>query len=252
MKKDYQLDYASGKAQMYNQASREQKAWRIIKTFEDFFGAGNLKNLTVLDIGCSTGIIDNVLAKKFKKVVGIDIDKKAVKFAQQKFKRKNLEFRVKNALNVNHQDSRFDVIICAHVYEHVPNSQKLFEEIYRLLKPGGVCYLAAINRLWPWEVHYDLPFLSWLPKPLAHWYVRLAGKANSYYENPKTYWGLKKITKDFERIEFTQKILRKPKKFGYHDLLPSFHPFTFIVWFLAPLAKYFSPTFFWLLQKEKQ
>jgi ubiquinone/menaquinone biosynthesis C-methylase UbiE len=245
---NYQFNYAAGRPQMYYKQTRERKALRIIKMLENFLGKEILKKLSVLDIGSSTGIIDNFLAKRFKKVTGIDIDKEAVSFAKKRFKRKNLEFYINDAMNLSFKNDKFDIVICTQVYEHVPNAKKLFSEIYRVLKPGGICYLAATNRLWPWEPHYDLPFLSWLPKMAANFYVRLAGKADKYYESPKSYWGLQKLTQKFEISEFTQEILKKPKEFGFEDKIKgSLVP---ISWTLAPLAKYLAPTFFWLLIKE--
>lgn len=246
---NYQLNYAAGRPQMYDKQARENKALRIIKTLENFLGKEKLKKLSVLDVGSSSGIIDNFLANKFKKVVGIDIDKKAVMFARRKFNRKNLTFKVDDAINLSFKNEKFDVVICAQVYEHVPDAKKLFSEIYRVLSPGGVCYLAAINGLWPWEPHYNLPFLSYLPKSIANLYVRLFKKAQKYYENPKSYWELKKLTKEFKKIEYTQKILRKPKFFGYGNIITGIWlPAAYL---LSPLSKYFAPTFFWLLVKEK-
>jgi SAM-dependent methyltransferase len=34
-------------------------------------------------------------------------------------------------------DACFDVVICNHVLEHVPDDRKALSEIYRVLKPGG-------------------------------------------------------------------------------------------------------------------
>ena len=239
----YQVDYAAGRKQMYDIASREQKGIRMIKTLGEYFGHEKLKRLSVLDVGASTGIIDNVLAGKFKSVIGIDIDKEAIKHAKENFKKSNLKFKVDDAMKLSFADQSFDVVICAHVYEHVPSDKKLFEEIYRVLKPGGVSYLAAVNALWPWESHYDLPFLSWLPKKWANWYVRISGKAKEYYETPKNYWQLRRMLNIRFRIyEYTQKIIDSPETFGYPKSWNLFGPVSF-------LAIYFSPTLFWILEK---
>lgn len=248
MNKNYQLDYAAGRPQMYEKAAREKRAKRVAKLLGDYFGKGKLRRLTLLDIGASTGIIDNVLSKSFKKVVGIDIDKKAIEFAKKNFKRKNLIFEIGDAINLPFKNKSFDVVVCMHVYEHVPDQQKLFGEIYRVLKPGGVCYLAAQNKLWPWEPHYNLPFLSWLPRSATDFLLQRLRKAKEYYESPKTYWGLKQLTKEFQALEYTQKILRHPKEFGYDNVLNP--PISYISYLLSPLAKLFSPTFFWLLVKK--
>lgn len=237
----YQLEYASGRPQMYDHTSRASRAKRIVKLLAKHYDLKILSKLTVLDVGASTGIIDNELATTFKKVVGIDIDKGGIEFAKKKFKKKNLQFKIGDAMNLKFGNESFDVVICAQVYEHVPSAKRLFDEIYRVLKPGGACYLAAINKLWPWEPHYNLPFLSWLPKSLANKYVSTMGKANTYYETPMSYWQLENLTEKFKRIDFTPKILSNPKNFGYsHKSIPT--P-------LSQILRFFTPTFFWLLIK---
>ncbi|QQG47061.1 MAG: class I SAM-dependent methyltransferase [Candidatus Woesebacteria bacterium] len=237
----YQENYASQRTQMYDRKSRELKGLRIVKTLGDFFGDDNLKYKKVLDIGASTGIIDNVLAKHFKKVTGTDIDKEAIKFAQNKFRSSNLRFEIEDAMKLSFKKSSFDIVICTHVYEHVPDPKKLFSEIYRVLKPNGVCYLAAQNKLWPMEAHHDLLFLSYLPKPLADIYIKIFRGKDEYYEHPMSYWELKNVLKKFEINEYTVAIMLFPKKFGYN--LP------FFSFLFAPIAKYFAPTLFWILEK---
>lgn len=238
--KTYQRSYAATKSQMYDQRSRVQKAIRMIKTLEDYLGKDNLSKLSLLDIGSSTGIITNSLAPFFKKVVGIDIDKGAIEYAKKTFQRGNLTFEQGDSMKLKFASYSFDVVICAQIYEHVPDPQKLFQEIYRVLKPGGVCYLAAVNKFWPIEPHYNLPFLSFLPKALANYYVRLTSKGNSYYETLLSYWQLKNLTKDFIRNEYTEKILKNPSEFGYN--IPNLGIFSY-------LGKYFAPTLFWILVK---
>ena len=39
--------------------------------------------------------------------------------------------------NLPFKDNTFDVILCNHVLEHIPNDTKAMEELYRVLKPGG-------------------------------------------------------------------------------------------------------------------
>ncbi|MCB0371831.1 MAG: class I SAM-dependent methyltransferase [Muricauda sp.] len=39
--------------------------------------------------------------------------------------------------NLPFEDNSFDVILCNHVLEHIPNDTKAMQELYRVLKPGG-------------------------------------------------------------------------------------------------------------------
>lgn len=39
------------------------------------------------------------------------------------------------------KDNSYDVIFCNHVLEHIPDDDKAMEELYRILKPGGMAIL---------------------------------------------------------------------------------------------------------------
>lgn len=46
------------------------------------------------------------------------------------------EFK-RDITNIKYKDCIFDVIICNHVLEHIPNDKKAMAELYRVLKVGG-------------------------------------------------------------------------------------------------------------------
>lgn len=39
--------------------------------------------------------------------------------------------------NIHYDDNYFDVILCNHVLEHIPDDDRAMKELYRVLKPGG-------------------------------------------------------------------------------------------------------------------
>jgi len=43
--------------------------------------------------------------------------------------------------NLPFQDNEFDVILCNHVLEHIPDDTKAMQELYRVLKPKGMAIL---------------------------------------------------------------------------------------------------------------
>jgi 2-polyprenyl-3-methyl-5-hydroxy-6-metoxy-1,4-benzoquinol methylase len=144
-------EYQSNFSELYPEAAipeaRRRKAVTILRVIEDYFGAGiELSSLRVLDVGASTGVMDRVLAEHFGYVLGLDIDRAAIERAMVANDLANLEFRVGNGLALDIPAESFDVVICAHVYEHVPDPDRLLSEIWRVLKPGGLCYFAAGNR----------------------------------------------------------------------------------------------------------
>lgn len=48
-------------------------------------------------------------------------------------------------------DNQFDLIICSHVLEHIPDDRKAMAEMHRILKPGGNALILV--PLWPSEKH---------------------------------------------------------------------------------------------------
>ena len=40
--------------------------------------------------------------------------------------------------NLPFEDNTYDIIFCNHVLEHIPNDTKAMQELYRVLKPGGM------------------------------------------------------------------------------------------------------------------
>jgi len=154
-----------------------------------------------------------------------------------------------NALRTSFPDGSFEVVVCNQMYEHAPDAYQLLQEIYRLLVPGGVCYFGAVSRLTPIEPHYRLPFLSWLPKPIAHLYMRAAGKGERYYENLRTYWGLKALLSDFVVHDYTLKVIGDPDKFNARDMIPKGSLLDCIPLFVWQLAYSILPSYIFILRK---
>ena len=48
-----------------------------------------------------------------------------------------------NITDIGFPDAEFDVVICNHVLEHVPEDKVAMGEMFRVLKPGGVAYMTG-------------------------------------------------------------------------------------------------------------
>lgn len=249
-KYEYQLGFSDKHSgQMYDYSIREWKANKMLAVLRDYLG-DRLDTLLALDVGCSTGIMDNFISPNFKKLYGVDIDAPAVSYAHSNFNSDKLTFSVQDSMNLAFAENTFDIVICSQIYEHVPDSGRLMEEINRVLKPGGVCFFFAGNRIILIEEHYNLPLLSVVPKRLAHIYLRITGKGNYYYENHLTYWQLKRLVSSFEIIDYTGKVIDDPEKYYLTDKIM---PGSFkqrIVLFMLKIAYFLCPSYIWLLRKK--
>ncbi len=180
-----------------------------------------LEECVVLTVGSSTGIIDARLAETMADVIGVDIDAPALDYAARSFPCANLRFVAADAMALPFPDALCDVVICSQVYEHVADAGRLLAEIHRVLKPGGLCYFAANNRLMWMEPHYRLPLLSVLPRALAHVYLRLARRGSHYYERHYTYWSLRRLVSGFRVIDYTRRMIEEPSRYAVEYLVPA-------------------------------
>ena len=247
MSKNYQYNYSDLKSSVFDSNDRINKAKKTIAVLVDYLS--QTSDLTLLDIGSSTGIMTNEYATYFREVVGIDIDSKAVKYANDNFKKNNISFINLPIEETDFKAASFDVITCSHIYEHVPSDHVLMENIYKLLKPGGICYFAAGNKYKIIETHYNLPFLSYFPKKIANFYIRIFTNHKEYYENLKSLGQLKKLVYRFEIIDYTLKILQKPSKFSANDMIRENTLKYFLVNFLSRIGYFIVPTYVWILKK---
>lgn len=109
-----------------------------------------LNGQEVLDVGCGGGILSDSMARKGARVLGIDLSTKALKVAQ-------LHALEAATLNVTYREiaaealaqdaaSRFNVVTCMEMLEHVPDPASVVRACATLVKPGGTVYFSTINR----------------------------------------------------------------------------------------------------------
>ena len=238
---------------MFDEEGRLQKARKTVAVILDAMRREGLdpQRAKVLDIGCSTGILTRHYAGFFGSVVGVDIDDGAVEWAQKNRAAENIEYRVGDSMELPFSAGEFDVVTCTHIYEHVPDAQRMVDEIFRVLQPGGLCYFAAENRLRFWDGHYDLPLLTVLPKTLADLYVRLMGRGAGRYEKHFTLGGLRWLVRRFEIADYTREVVRDPVRFEASDMVAAGSLKQKTALAILAAAYWAFPTYLWILRKPK-
>lgn len=93
----------------------------------------------ILDVGCSQGITSILLGEKGKNVVGIDIERECIEYAEKDKDIKNLEgvkFLCDDFLTYNF-DEKFDCIIMGEILEHIYSPGLFLDKSKELLKDNG-------------------------------------------------------------------------------------------------------------------
>lgn len=202
---------------LFDPAGRLEKAAKVVAVLSDYFG-GRASSTTVVDIGCSTGIMTRHFAGAFGCVIGLDNDHVGVlhgrRLAEQAgISPARLQFLAGDGCRMPLADNSVDGVICNQVYEHVDDQPALMSEILRVLKPGGACYFGIGTRHVLVEGHYKLPFLSWVPHPVAHLYMKLAGKNAKYDVRLLSYRNLRKLAKSFGVVDYTIDVIKQGERY---------------------------------------
>ena len=107
------------------------------------------ENAAVLDLGCGTGKLMNRLASKFSTVkgIGLDLSPSMLREARVWNKyHKRLIFVLGKAESLWFADVQFDAALCTMSFLHYPYPQQVFQQVNRVLAPGGRFYLVDAYR----------------------------------------------------------------------------------------------------------
>jgi ubiquinone/menaquinone biosynthesis C-methylase UbiE len=94
---------------------------------------------SVLDLGCGTGYLSNVLAERVGpdgKVTAVDPDNERIRIARKKYgERSNIEFL--DGKSDNFPSGPYDTVISNHVVHWIKDKESAFRNVYEHLKVGG-------------------------------------------------------------------------------------------------------------------
>ncbi len=104
----------------------------------------------ILDIGCATGNLTELLHTKTSHVIGLDLDAELLSIAKEKSRNK-INYQEMNMLDLgkHFEESSLDRIVSfGNTLVHLPNRsdvKKFFASVYRVLKTEGVFTFQIIN-----------------------------------------------------------------------------------------------------------
>ncbi|MFK8036573.1 MAG: bifunctional 2-polyprenyl-6-hydroxyphenol methylase/3-demethylubiquinol 3-O-methyltransferase UbiG [Hyphomicrobiales bacterium] len=133
--------------------------------------------LRILDIGCGGGLLCEPMARLGAEVIGVDPSETNIKVASLHADQSGLsiDYRATTAEALSDAGETFDVILNMEVVEHVADVQLFLTECSKMLRPGGLMFVATINRTmkaWGLAIIGAEHILRWLPKG-THQYEKL-------------------------------------------------------------------------------
>ena len=130
--------------------------------------------LKILDIGCGGGLVSEPFARMKVDVTGIDAGEKNIAVAKIHAEKSGLKIDYQNitAEELCEKNQKFDVVLALEIIEHVADVENFVKSCTQLVKPGGLLFIATINRtpksfaLAKVAVEY---ILRWLPAGTHDW-----------------------------------------------------------------------------------
>jgi len=117
----------------------------------------------ILDVGCgSSKIIQSLPA-----AVALDIDLKKLRYLKA-----TNPFVLKGSLAaLPFDDGRFSTVICSEVIEHISKDPRIFEELKRVLSPGGELIIGTPDYASLWWRIFEWGYSKVLPMAYAEQHI---------------------------------------------------------------------------------
>ena len=115
------------------------------------------KGAAVLDLGCGQGFNAQELARHGAQLTAIDLTRKGIELATQRFKLRGLrgDFVLADSQHLPFKDGAFGFIHSSGVLHHIPNIESAVDELHRVLRPGGKASIMVYNKS-SWRYWYRM------------------------------------------------------------------------------------------------
>ena len=122
----------------YQSKRGELSANDLIEIPELFELIGDVKDLTVLDLGCGAGGHDRKLAKMgAKRILGIDLSNNMINEAKKNNDSNIIEYRVMSMNDIDTLEEKYDLVVSSLAIHYIEDYDTLCKKVYNLLNDGG-------------------------------------------------------------------------------------------------------------------
>ncbi len=142
----------------------EQVAWIYVFCRENLFrddtdrisaalwpGGAPAEKTQMIELGCGPGFYSCRFARRFSQLAVVGVDRSAQQLAwarrrAERFGLQNCHFERGNVLEIPFAESHFDVLLASRLFTVLPEREEAIAEMYRVIKPGGRCFVAEPRR----------------------------------------------------------------------------------------------------------
>ena len=132
-----------------------------------------LQKVSILDVGCGGGLLSEPMKKLGAEVVGIDASEKNIQVAKLHAKKNNLDINYFCTSPENFtKKMKFDVVLNMEIVEHVEDVDFFLKSSAKLLKRGGIMFVATLNKTlksYLFAIIGAEYILRWLPIGTHEW-----------------------------------------------------------------------------------
>lgn len=175
----------------------------VAQAVSDFVHTYGLSDKKVLDIGAGRGSLQDIVSD----FTGLDISLSAQRFFHK-------PFVLASATAMPFPDNHFDAVWTIFVFEHVPNPEAALSEMRRVVKSGGLLYVAPAWDCAPWVAD------GYPVRPYSDFGA--AGKIEKASIPVQIY--LRNLSKIPIRLlrSISWGVLNQPTRFHYRRLVPNY------------------------------
>ncbi len=132
--------------------------------FKEEFLNRNKNKISVLEVGCGTGVFTKLLIeeKKIKKIVAVDISPKNIELCKKNIKHKKLRFAVGDLENLRYKNNSYDLVVGFETLHHLDGVDSAISEAFRVSKetvifnePNWYCPIRRLTEMFYYkpEIH---------------------------------------------------------------------------------------------------
>lgn len=116
--------------------NKEHSYFRQLMMIEKHISPGKM-----LEVGCAEGVFLSAARERGWQVFGVELSHSLSTIAHEKYDLTTVS--TGTIADAGFWDGEFDVVVLSHILEHFHNPYELLDEVVRVLRPGGMAFVAV-------------------------------------------------------------------------------------------------------------